>query len=53
MNVKKKKILFLANASSSTIQAQDRDALNWAKFMNTSKYEITFYCKSEPAEDIF
>lgn len=42
--VKKIRILFIANCSESTIQAQDRDAKNWALFLNLSKYEISIFC---------
>jgi len=44
---KKIRILFLADCSASTVQAQDRDAKNWALFLDPCKYDVSIFCKDE------
>ncbi len=46
------KILLLADANAESIQAQDRDAASWAKYLNPTKYDITFFLTGSPREDL-
>lgn len=49
---KKIKILFLANASEHSIQAQDRDAIHWGLFLDPDKFEVTYFCNGKPYEKL-
>jgi len=43
----KTRVLFLAFCSKKSIQAQDRDAKNWALFLDPRKYDVSIFCKGE------
>ena len=42
------RILFLADCSEKSIQAQDRDSKEWALFLNPDKYKIFIFCQGNP-----
>lgn len=44
----KTKILFLADCDVNSIQAQDRDAKNWALFLDSNKYDVSIFCEGMP-----
>ncbi len=44
------KILFNANCSADTIQAQDRDMIHWALALNPNMFQITMYSIGKPDE---
>lgn len=44
---KRTRVLFLAFCHKSSIQAQDRDAKNWASFLDPRKYDVSIFCKGE------
>jgi hypothetical protein len=44
---KKTRVLFLADCNKNSIQAQDRDAKNWALFLDSRKYDISIFCTGE------
>jgi len=46
--LKKVRILFVADCSTSSIHAQDRDAKNWALFLDSTKYDTSIFCIGEP-----
>jgi glycosyltransferase involved in cell wall biosynthesis len=50
--MKKTTIIFNADCSEDSFQAQDRDAKNWAYFLNENYFEILIFAKGKPDKRI-
>lgn len=42
------RVLFFADCEKNSIQAQNRDAKNWALFLSQDKYDVSIFCEGIP-----
>lgn len=47
MSKRKTKVLFVADCSTSSVQAQDRDARNFALFLDPERFDVWIFCMGD------